>query len=182
MINWISNHLFNAICGVVTAILAYFAEIQGAVHVMWAIMAFDLVTGILSSVIIRKQKFSMSKVFLGIGRAFVASIFVFFLYAMDKEMKQTFAASYNIAGWLVSGFYLWSASENADELFGGRIFGVLKYFFARKVESASGYNLNQTQEQNENKQNFIKECVCIHASPKPAGRIVSIHFTPYYGL
>jgi len=57
-------------------------------------------------------------------------------------MNQSVAASYNIAAWLISGFYAWSASENMDDLFGGKIFGIMKSFFAKRVEETTGVDLN----------------------------------------
>ena len=148
--NWLYDHFYNTLCAVFFAVIGYFAQIQGAVHVMWAALAIDLASGILAALIKRKEKFQMAKVFTAIGRAIGATILVALLYAMDREMKQTFAASYNIAAWLISGFYAWSASENMDELFGGRIFRILKCFISRLVEESSGINLNHTNEQNEN--------------------------------
>lgn len=167
--NWLCDHIYNTICAIFFAVIGYFAQIQGAVHVMWAVLAFDLLTGILAAMLKRHEKFSMSKAFTAIGRAIGATILVMLLYAMDKEMKQTIAASYNIAAWLISGFYLWSSSENMDELFGGRIFGILKVFFARRVEKTTGINLNNTQEQNENEQQFVN---------RPNGRWPSDGFVP----
>lgn len=143
MINWLYNNLWNSLCALFFAVIGYFADIQGAVHVMWAALAFDLLAGILASVVKRKQKFSMSKAFIGIGRAIGATCLVALLYAMDKEMHQEVAATYNVAAWLISGFYAWSASENMDELFGGRIFGILKCFFAKRVQEQTGVNIEK---------------------------------------
>jgi len=106
-------------------------------------LAFDLVTGILASVLKKKERFSMTKFFTAVARAIGATVLVALLYAMDKEMKQEIAASYNIAAWLISGFYAWSASENMDTLTGGRIFGILKGFLEKRVEENTGVNLNE---------------------------------------
>lgn len=149
MIEWLYSHLYNTVCGIFFAVLGYFAEIQGAVHVMWAVLVFDLITGIFVSLQVRKEKFSMSKFFKAIERAIGVTILVGLLYAMDKEMHQELAASYNIAAWLISGFYLWSASENMDTLTGGKIFGILKGFLAKRVEQSTGIDLNKTQTQNQ---------------------------------
>lgn len=143
MIDWIYNHLYNAMCGVFFAVIGYFTEIQGAVHVMWAALAFDLIAGILASVCKGNERFSMTKFFTAVGRAIGATVLVALLYAMDKEMSQDIAHSYNIAAWLISGFYAWSASENMDTLTGGRIFGILKSFLAKRVEANTGINLNE---------------------------------------
>lgn len=144
MIEWLYNHLYNALCGLFFAVIGYFAEIQGAIHVMWAALLFDLLTGIFASVYKRKEKFSMSKLFVAIGRAIGASFLVALLFAMDKEMHQEIAASYNIAAWLISGFYAWSASENMDNLFGGRIFGLIKGFLEKRVEDQTGFDIKKT--------------------------------------
>jgi len=148
MIDWLYNHLYNALCGLFFAVIGYFAEIQGAIHVMWAALLFDLLTGILASVWKRKEKFSMSKLFTAIGRAIGASFLVALLFAMDKEMHQEIAASYNIAAWLISGFYAWSASENMDNIFGGRIFGLLKGFLKKRVEDQTGIEIEETEVKN----------------------------------
>jgi phage-related holin len=147
MMDWLYDNFYNTLCAIFFAVIGYFTEIQGAVHVMWAALAFDLISGILASMIRRKEKFSMGKAFTGIGRAIGCTCLVALLYAMDKEMHQSVAASYNIAAWLISGFYAWSASENMDDLFGGKIFGILKTFFAKRVQETSGIDLNeQTKE------------------------------------
>jgi len=139
---WLYNHFYNTVCAIFFAVIGYFAQIQGAVHVMWAALAFDLMTGVLVSMLKRKEKFSMTKAFTAVGRAIGATFLVALLYAMDKEMNQSVAASYNIAAWLISGFYAWSSSENMDELFGGKIFGIMKGFFAKRVEETTGVELN----------------------------------------
>jgi len=140
--DWLYDHFYNTLCAIFFAVIGYFTEIQGAVHVMWAALAFDLIAGIMASMIKQKEKFSMSKAFTAVVRAIGVTILVALLYAMDKEMKQSVAASYNIAAWLISGFYVWSASENMDELTGGKIFGILKTFFAKRVEETTGVDLN----------------------------------------
>jgi uncharacterized membrane protein YeaQ/YmgE (transglycosylase-associated protein family) len=124
------------------ALIGYFTEIQGAIHVMWAALLFDLIAGLANSMITKKERFSMPKFFVAIVRAIGASVLVAILYAMDKEMNQKIAASYNIAAWLISGFYVWSASENMDQLTGGRIFGILKGFLGKKIEKDTGIDLN----------------------------------------
>lgn len=149
MINWLYDHFYNSLCGLFFAVIGYFAEIQGAVHVMWAALAFDLLSGILASVVKRKEKFSMTKLFTAISRAIGVTILVALLYAMDKEMKQQIAASYNIAAWLISGFYAWSSSENMDTLFGGRIFGILKSFLTKRVDEAAGVDFNEYKQNGE---------------------------------
>jgi len=146
MIDWLYNHFYNALCGLFFAVIGYFAEIQGAIHVMWAALLFDLLAGVLASVWKRKEKFSMSKIFTAVGRAIGASFLVALLYAMDKEMHQELAASYNIAAWLISGFYAWSASENMDTLFGGRLFAILKGFLEKRVEDQTGIDIQKTSE------------------------------------
>jgi len=142
MTDWICDHFYNALCAIFFAIIGYFTEIQGAVHVMLAALVIDLIFGISASMIKRREKFSMKKVFIAIFRAIGAIVLVALLYAMDKEMNQKVAATYNIAAWMICGFYAWSASANMDDLFGGRIFGILKSFFAKRVEDQTGVNLN----------------------------------------
>lgn len=142
MTDWICNHFYNWLCGLFFALIGYFTEIQGAIHVMWAALLFDLIAGLANSLITKKERFSMTKFFVAIVRAIGASVLVALLYAMDKEMNQKIAASYNIAAWLISGFYVWSASENMDQLTGGRIFGILKGFVGKKIEKDTGINLN----------------------------------------
>ena len=150
MIDWLYSHLYNTVCGIFFAVLGYFAEIQGAVHVMWAALALDLITGITASVWTRREKFCMKKLFTAIGRAIGSTALVGLLYAMDKEMNQHVAASYNVAAWLISGFYAWSASENMDTITGGKIFGILKGFLSKRVEETTGIDLNKTQSENQN--------------------------------
>ena len=87
----------------------------------------------------------MSKAFTAVGRAIGATVLVALLYAMDKEMHQDVAATYNIAAWLIAGFYVWSASENMDQLTGGKIFRVLSGYIEKRVEDTAGFDLNETE-------------------------------------
>ncbi|WP_321321476.1 phage holin family protein [Labilibaculum sp.] len=146
--NWFSTHIGNTIAGIALAVLAYLAEIKGAVHVMWIIIAFDLIAGIMASLIKRKEKFCMKKVFVAIGRAIGVTVFVALLYAMDKEMNQKTIASYNIAAWLISGFFLWSFAENMFDLTGGRIFEILKTYINKRVENTTGVDLEPAPDKN----------------------------------
>jgi len=142
MIEWLYNNFLNALCALFFAVIGYFAEIQGAVHVMWAALALDLVSGIMASMIARREEFSMSKAFVAVGRAIGVTVLVLLLYGMDKEMHQDFAATYNIAAWLFAGFYAYSAAGNMDDLFGGKIFKVFKGFFMKRVQDQTGVDIN----------------------------------------
>lgn len=150
MSNWFIHHIYNMLSGLFFAVIGYFAEINGAIHVMWVALALDLLSGILRSVIVRKQRFSMKRLFVAIGRAIAATVFIALLFAMDKEMNQSIAESYNIAAWIISGFYAWSISENMDELLGGKIFRVLKLFIEKRVENNTGINLKDVDSEDNN--------------------------------
>ncbi len=139
--NWLYNHIMNLLCGITVAMLAYLGEIKGAVHVMWIAILFDLIGGIMASLIVRRERFSMQKFIIAIVRAFAVTAFVGLLYAMDTEMHQDLAASYFIASWVISGFYAWSFLDNMDTLCGGRIFKILKGFLSRRMERTTGVDL-----------------------------------------
>ena len=139
--HWVIDHFYNWLCGIFFATIGYFTEIQGAVHVMWAALALDLMAGILASVLKRKEKFCMVKAFTAVVRAIGATVLVDLLFAMDTEMHQDVTETCNIAAWLIAGFYAWSISENMDQLTGGRIFKILAGFIEKKVEDTAGIDL-----------------------------------------
>lgn len=143
--NWLYNHILNIFSGIFFAVIGYFAEINGAIHVMWLVILFDLIAGIMNAIIRKKERFSMTKLFVAIIRAITVTVFVGLLYAMDKEMHQTVAASYNIAAYVISGFFLWSAADNMDELLGGGIFKILKDYVSDRVKSITGVDLKKNR-------------------------------------
>ncbi len=142
-----NNHVYNALSGLFFAIVSYFVEITGAIHVMWIALLLDLISGISRSIIVRNERFCMKRLFVAIARAIAATVLVALLYAMDREMNQHLAESYNIAAWIISGFYAWSISENMDALLGGKIFRVMKLFIEKRVENNTGVNLNETKDE-----------------------------------
>lgn len=148
--NWLINHILNFLSGIFFAVVGYFVEIKGAFHVMWLIILFDLITGILNSIIRKKERFSMSKFMIAIVRAMAVTVFVALLYGLDKEMHQTVASSYYIAAYLISGFILWSAADNMDELLGGGVFKLLKDYIVSKVKSSTGVDLKKRNNENTN--------------------------------
>ena len=148
MTDWLYNHFYNTVCGIFFAIIGYFTEIQGAIHVMWAAILLDLFAGILASVYKRNEKFSMVKFFLAIDRAFAVTVFVALLYAIDRETHQEIAASYNIAAWIISGFYAWGWLENMGQLTGSRIFEILKGFLKKRVEDNTGIDISEKEAEN----------------------------------
>ena len=155
MINWLYGHFYNTLCGFFFAIAGYFLEIRGAVHVMWAALALDLLFGILVSVVRRGEKFSMTKAFVGIGRALGSTALVALLYGMDKEMHQVVAASYYVAAWVISGFYAWSINQNLELLFGGGIFTLLKKIFSRRLQEQAGINIENLENEKHDKDTDI---------------------------
>lgn len=147
MNTWLNDHFYNMLCGIFIAVLGYFTEIRGVVHVMWAAIALDLLSGVIASVWKRKERFSMEKFFIAIGRALVVTIFIALSYAMDKEMHQDIAKSYNVAAWIISGFYGWSFLQNSSDIFGGLIFKMMKAFFAKKIQDQTGVDISEKEKE-----------------------------------
>jgi len=147
-IKWMCNQIEIILCSWFTAALCYFLEIKGAIHVMLAIMAFDLLAGIIASMWRRQEHFSMSKFSLAAARASIFIVFVLLIYALDKETHQDFAATYYIAVWIISGGYLWSFLKNAAQIFGGGIFKILQAFVKKQVEEKTGFDITEKEVEN----------------------------------
>jgi phage-related holin len=140
---WICDHINHLISGLFFWFISYFIEIQAVVHVMWIAIALDLLSGVTASVWKRKERFSMKKFFIAIGRALIVTIFIALLYAMDKEMHQDIAKSYNVAAWIITGFYAWSFMQNSSDIFGGLIFKMINGFIEKRVEKETGVDLTK---------------------------------------
>jgi hypothetical protein len=142
-INWADNHIGHLLTAIIFAVFAYFAEIKGAIHVMWASFIIDLMIGILVSVRIRKQRISIGKAFVAFERMAVATAVVLLLYAMDKEMGQTFVKSYNIVAWIICGFMVYSILENGYKLTRSRFLIALKSLINKKVQDNTGVDIEK---------------------------------------
>jgi len=143
MVNWTYAHYWNLVTGVFFAFLSYFAEMKGAFHVMFAAFIVDLITGILTSKIIRKERFSMRKFFVAFERMVISYALVMLLYAMDKEMHQETLSLANISSWLITGFLAYSAAENGYQLTGGKLFLSVKTLIRKKVQENTGIEIEE---------------------------------------
>jgi FtsH-binding integral membrane protein len=143
IINWTYAHYWNFVSGVFFAFLSYFAEMQGAFHVMFAAFILDLFVGIGASKKIRKEKFSMEKFFTALLRMVIAYALVMLLYAMDKEMHQETLSLANISSWLVSGFLAFSIADNGFKVTGGRLFLSVKTMIRKKVQENTGIEIEE---------------------------------------
>lgn len=140
---WIYESFTSLICSIFFAASAYFFEMQGAIHVMWAAMAIDLVFGVMASVFKRGEKFCMKKFFVAVSRCMSLTILVGLMYAIDKETSQDVASSYRIAAWFFSAWYTIGATKNMDEMFGGKIFSAFSSFLSRQVEQKTGVDMQK---------------------------------------
>jgi len=141
--------VYGWICGFFCAGIAYFSDMQGAVHVMVAAAALDLISGIMASTIKKGEKFKMEKVRIAAYTAFAYVALVCLLFAMDREMNQDIASTYKIAAWIFSGFYAFSFADNMDVLLGGRIWRLLKGLLSKKIEEQTGVDINTKSITNE---------------------------------
>ena len=146
LVDWCITHTWNMITGIFLAALAYFANLKGAIHVMWAAFVLDLLLGYLASRNLRKEKFSMNKAFIMLERMLIASAVLLLLFALDKETHQDYIHLYNIMAWLISGMLCWSALDNGDKLTGGKFFGVLKTFLGNKIKEQTGIDPEASSE------------------------------------
>jgi hypothetical protein len=140
---WLYDSFTALISSIFIAAIAYFFEMQGAFHVMWAAMAVDLVFGASASVFRRGEKLCWKKFFIAVGRCAALSILVMLMYAIDKETSQDMASSYKIAAWFFSAWYTIGASSNMDELFGGKIFKVFRSFLNKQVVEKTGVDIEK---------------------------------------
>ncbi|MBL7970910.1 MAG: phage holin family protein [Prolixibacteraceae bacterium] len=138
---WLYRAFTDLVCSIFFAAIAYFFEVQGAIHVMWGAMAVDLVFGVSASVFRRGEKFCMKKFTVAVGRCLALTILVGLMYAIDKETSQDMASSYRIAAWFFSFWYVIGATKNMDELFGGKIFKAFNSFLNRQVQDRTGVDI-----------------------------------------
>ena len=143
LVNWSVAHYWNLVSGFFFAFLAYFGELKGTFHVMFAAFLFDLALGIWASKKIRKEKFSMDKFFTALFRMGIAGLVVLIFFAADKEMGQEMVSTSNIISYLVTGFLMYSAAKNGYELTGGKLFLKLMQAINKKVEDNTGISIDK---------------------------------------
>ncbi len=138
LINWSFSYYWNIVSGLFFAFFAYFANIKGAFHVMFAAFILDLFLGIITAKTVRKERFLMKKFFLAIQRMLITYSLVMLLFAMDKEMHQHTIDLANTASWLVTGFLIYGAADNGFKLTGGMLFLSIKSFIRKKFKDNTG--------------------------------------------
>ena len=138
LLDWIISHTVNLITGLFLAALAYFANLKGAIHVMWAAFILDLLVGYLTSRKLRNERFNISKAFIMLERMLIASAVLLLLFALDKETNQEFIHVYNLMAWLISGMLCYSLLDNGDKLTGGKFFTTLKTFLGSRIKEQTG--------------------------------------------
>ena len=141
LLDWCISHTVNLITGLFLAALAYFANLKGAIHVMWAAFVLDFIFGYITSRKLRKEKFSMNKAFIMLERMLIASAVILLLFAIDKETGQDYIHLYNIMAWLISGMLCYSFLDNGDKLTGGKFFGAIKTLLTNKIKEQTGVEL-----------------------------------------
>ena len=143
LLNWYTAHIWNFIASVFFAFFAYFTDLKGAFHVMFASFVIDIIVGVWHSVSIKQLKFSMYKFFIAIKRMLIAFALVMLLYAADKEMGQDTVRMSKTVGYLITGFVIYSIAENGYKITGGRLFISIKSMIRKKVQDNTGIDIDQ---------------------------------------
>ena len=149
LIDWSFAHYWNLVTGIFFAFMGYFTEMKGAFHVMFAAFILDIFLGIIASRSIKKEKFSMHKFFIGIKRMLISYALVMLLFAMDKEMHQHTINLADTAAWIITGFLIYSATDNGFQITGNKIFMALKTFVHDKVQENAGIDIDKPTNQSE---------------------------------
>ena len=147
LINWSFDYYWNIVSGLFFAFFAYFGELKGAFHVMFAAFILDLFLGITVSKAKRKERFSMRKLFIAFERMLIAYALVMLLFAMDREMHQETVNMADTAAWLISGFLAYGAADNGFKLTGGILFLNVKKFIRKKFQDNTGIDIEENTNQ-----------------------------------
>ncbi len=142
VMNWFMQHLLNVFFGLIIGIIGYFTGAKNAIYVMWAIIMFDLFSGLWASLKMGRGWQSI-KMWRTIYKLFFATAIVAMLYAMDREMGVKFFQFYKAVAWLISGFEMWSILENISEIVDWRIIKILKKYMHDKIENETGVDFNK---------------------------------------
>lgn len=141
--DWTVDHFWNFFTGIFFAFFAYFSEMKGAFHVMFAAFVLDVLLGIWNSRKVAGERFSMTKLFIAFERMFISYALVMILYAMDKEMHQDTVSLANLSSWIITGFLAYSAAENGYEITGGKFFKSLATLIKNKVKDNTNIDLDE---------------------------------------
>ena len=152
LINWSFEYYWTIVSGLFFAFMAYFADLKGAFHVMFAAFMLDLFLGIITAKTVRKERFSMKKFFIAIERMLIAYALVMLLFAMDKEMHQDTVNLADSAAWLVTGFLVYGAADNGFKLTGGVLFLSIKSLIKNKFKDNTGIDIDKSEESPTTKQ------------------------------
>ncbi|NQU54062.1 MAG: hypothetical protein HQ522_16155 [Bacteroidetes bacterium] len=140
-LSWSLENMLNAIGAVILTLLAYLAEIKGSIHVMWALMFFDLMVGLKKSFSIDKKRFKMDKFKNWLVFVLLSTAVIAFVFAVEVEMIMGRAKVYNGFTLLISAFILTNIIRNAEILTGRFIFTVLLDFVNERIKKWAGVDL-----------------------------------------
>jgi phage-related holin len=141
--NWYSS-LGGWCFSILVAITGYFSPVKNVIHVMCAVIIFDLIFGLWAAKV-QGKGWCEIKMWRTIHKLLIAIVLILLLYAIDKEIGSTFIKLHLVIAWLISGFEIWSILKSASKISGLRIFQVLGEFMEDKINSQTGVNIKDDE-------------------------------------
>lgn len=138
----LTSFLWKLISGFIGVILGYFSPIKDIVH--WLVLLFivDMIFGYLAAKKLRQEKFSKKIVFsTTIPRMLASIILILLLYSWDLTFKQTYLATYNVAGWFIGGILIISVGKNLFSITNWRVIPLIGAVIQKRIEKETGVEI-----------------------------------------
>lgn len=116
MTRWIESvftDFWNVVGGIIGAIIAYLYPIHDILAFLIIVFIVDFIVGLWASKVLRKEKFSASKVWNGtITRMLFSILIIILLFVWGNIYSLNFAGLHNVAGGFLSGIIIISILQN----------------------------------------------------------------------
>ena len=136
--SWISNTLDNSLAFALSAfisVIGYFSPVGNILLLLLVLFGIDVILGIWASKKLRKESFSMKKVFsTAIPRFIISAIIILITYAWDSVYSQDLVCTYKVAGWFISGLLIISITKNGYQITNWSVFKSIEKLVRKQVD------------------------------------------------
>ena len=136
--SWISNTLDNSLAFALSAfisVIGYFSPVGNILLLLLVLFGIDVILGIWASKKLRKESFSMKKVFsTAIPRFIISAIIILITYAWDSVYSQDLVCTYKVAGWFISGLLIVSITKNGYQITNWSVFKSIERLIKKQMD------------------------------------------------
>lgn len=136
--SWISNTLDSGLAFAVSAfisVIGYFSPIGNILLLLLILFGVDVSLGIWASKKLRKEPFSMKKIFrTAVPRFIISAVIILITYAWDNVYSQDLVCTYKVAGWFISGLLIISITKNGYQITNWSVFKSIERLIKKQID------------------------------------------------